>query len=91
MVFKGTNEFKIEAIALSISVSAIAKKKAGKKEPNNPEMIIHFQCSFFLVLNRGSMTRVEMHEYVTGSVCLCVKVLALLHQARRLVIRRPCN
>ena len=41
-VFRGTNEFNIDVIALSISVSAIANRKAGKKEPKNPEMIIHF-------------------------------------------------
>ena len=38
MVLRGTNEFKIEATALSISVSAIAKKKAGKKVPKKPEI-----------------------------------------------------
>ena len=37
MVFNGTNEFKIEATALSISVSAIANKKAGKNEAIKPE------------------------------------------------------
>lgn len=43
IVFIGTIEFNIEAIALSISVSAYAKRKAGKKVPNNPEMAIHFK------------------------------------------------
>lgn len=42
MVLRGTNEFSIEATALSISVSAIAKKKAGKKEPRRPERSNHF-------------------------------------------------
>ena len=42
MVSKGTVAFNIEAMALSISVSAKAKKYTGKKEPNNPEMVIHF-------------------------------------------------
>ena len=40
--FELTNEFNIDATALSISVSAIANKKAGKKEPINPESPIHF-------------------------------------------------
>lgn len=46
IVFKGTNEFKIEATALSISVSAIAKKKAGKKEPSKPDKRSHFHLDF---------------------------------------------
>ena len=33
IVFKGTKEFSIEATALSISVSAIAKKKGWNKRP----------------------------------------------------------
>lgn len=41
-VFNGTNEFIIEATALSISVSAKAKKKEGKKDPKNPEIASHF-------------------------------------------------
>jgi len=32
----------MDATALSISVSAKANKKAGKKVPRNPERIIHF-------------------------------------------------
>ncbi|GAA3595214.1 hypothetical protein GCM10022396_10410 [Flavivirga amylovorans] len=50
IVFKGTNEFKIETTALSISVSAIAKKKAGIKDPKTPVIIIHFQSGFLIVL-----------------------------------------
>src|SRR5690606_3765479 len=42
MVFKGTKEFKIDATALSIAVSAMANKNAGKKDPKNPESAIHF-------------------------------------------------
>ena len=41
IVLIGTIEFNIEAIALSISVSAYANKKAGKKVPNNPDTAIH--------------------------------------------------
>lgn len=47
IVFKGVNEFKIEATALSISVSAMAKKNAKKNAPKNPEIINHFQCFFY--------------------------------------------
>ena len=50
MVFNGVSEFKIEATALSISVSAKAKKKAGKKVPSKPEMITHFQSFLLMVL-----------------------------------------
>jgi len=49
MVLSGTKEFKTDTTALSISVSAIAKKNAGIKEPKKPEIIIHFQ-SFFLIV-----------------------------------------
>jgi hypothetical protein len=42
IVFNGTKEFNIDATALSISVSAIAKKKAGKKDPNSPDKRSHF-------------------------------------------------
>jgi len=48
IVFKGTKEFNTEATALSISVSAMAKKKAGKKDPKNPERKSHFHL--FLVI-----------------------------------------
>ena len=51
MVFSGTREFKMDATALSISVSAIAKKKAGKKEPKNPEMHNHFHLDFGMSFN----------------------------------------
>ena len=44
MVFNGTNEFSMDATALSISVSAMANKKAGIKEPNIPVSAIHFHC-----------------------------------------------
>ncbi|GAB1857554.1 hypothetical protein MHTCC0001_23900 [Flavobacteriaceae bacterium MHTCC 0001] len=43
IVFRGTKEFNIEAMELSISVSAKANKNAGKKVPKNPVKIIHFQ------------------------------------------------
>ena len=33
-VLKGVNEFNMEATELSISVSAMANKNAGKNEPN---------------------------------------------------------
>lgn len=46
IVFRGTKEFNIEATALSISVSAIAKKNAGKNEPNRPEINNHFHLDF---------------------------------------------
>ena len=54
MVLIGTIEFNIEAIALSISVSAYANKKAGKNVPKNPDMAIHlsvFFGKFFKLLN----------------------------------------
>ena len=44
MVNNGTKEFKIEAIPLSISVCAKAKRKTGKKLPTMPEMANHFHC-----------------------------------------------
>ena len=47
-VLRGTNEFKTEATELSISVSAKAKRKAGKKLPRKAEIIIHFHS--FLVI-----------------------------------------
>lgn len=50
IVFKGTKEFKTETTALSISVSAIAKKKAGINEPKTPEIISHFQSEVLMVL-----------------------------------------
>lgn len=43
IVFNGTREFKIEATALSISVSAKANRNDGKKVPNSPVKITHFQ------------------------------------------------
>lgn len=42
IVLIGTIEFRIDATALSISVSAKANKKAGKNVPKNPEIAIHF-------------------------------------------------
>ncbi|GAA4242033.1 hypothetical protein GCM10022292_10800 [Winogradskyella damuponensis] len=51
IVFKGTKEFNIEATALSISVSAMAKKKAGIKEPKRPERRSHFHFDLGIVLS----------------------------------------
>ena len=51
IVFKGTSEFKIEVTALSISVSAIAKKNAGIKEPKSPESKSHFHFDFGIALS----------------------------------------
>tara|TARA_S200000501_G_C20815874_1_gene740531 strand:+ start:1351 stop:1656 length:306 start_codon:yes stop_codon:yes gene_type:complete len=48
-VFKGTIELIIDATELSISVSANANRKAGKKLPKNAEMVIHFHSNFFIV------------------------------------------
>ena len=42
IVFKGTRELRIDVTALSISVSAIAKKKAGIKDPSRPDINNHF-------------------------------------------------
>lgn len=56
IVFKGTKEFNIEATALSISVSAIAKKKAGIKDPSNPEINSHFHFVFGICLSLGNPT-----------------------------------
>lgn len=54
IVLSGTNEFNIEATALSISVSAKANKKAGKKVPKSPVKITHFQS-----LNAIDLTRLK--------------------------------
>lgn len=51
IVLSGTKELSIEATALSISVSAIAKKKAGKKDPKNPDKISHFHLSLGIVFS----------------------------------------
>lgn len=42
MVLSGTKEFNTETTALSICVSAMAKKNAGIKEPKTPEIASHF-------------------------------------------------
>ena len=49
IAFKGTKEFKTETTALSISVSAIAKKKEGINEPKTPDIVSHFQSVGFIV------------------------------------------
>ncbi|MFT7071652.1 MAG: hypothetical protein ACJAX3_000625 [Patiriisocius sp.] len=46
----GVVEFKMEATALSISVSAKAKRKAGIKVPRNAEIAIHFHSLFLIFL-----------------------------------------
>ena len=46
MVLIGTIEFNIEAIALSISVSAYANKNAGKNVPKKPDITIHLSVFF---------------------------------------------
>ena len=43
-VNKGVSEFNTALIELSISVSAIAKRNAGKKLPKNEVMAINFHC-----------------------------------------------
>ena len=48
-VFSGTIELIIEATELSISFSAKAKRKAGKKLPKNAEIVIHFHSNFLIV------------------------------------------
>ena len=48
MVLRGTSEFKMEVMALSISVSAMANKNAGKNDPKKPEIAIHFHCGFLM-------------------------------------------
>ena len=64
IVFNGTIEFSIEATELSISCSAKANKKAGKKLPTNAEIIIHFHClkviSFNLLKVKGINTKAEI-------------------------------
>ncbi|GGD22607.1 hypothetical protein GCM10011368_25830 [Hyunsoonleella pacifica] len=52
MVFNGTSEFKIEAMELSISVSAKANRKAGKKVPKSPVKITHFHSFNFIDFTR---------------------------------------
>jgi len=59
MVSKGTVAFNIEAIALSISVSANAKKYTGKKEPNKPEIVIHFHSFSFKADNLLNPTTIK--------------------------------
>lgn len=60
IVFIGTIEFNIDAMALSISVSANANKKAGKNVPKNPERTIHFMVFFvsFLRLLKPAKKRI---------------------------------
>lgn len=50
MVNKGVSAFKMPAKELSICVSAIQNKYAGKKLPNNPDKITrnHFRCGICL-------------------------------------------
>jgi uncharacterized phosphosugar-binding protein len=50
-VFKGTIEFIIEATALSISFSAKANKKAGKKLPKKADIVIHFHSNLVIFDN----------------------------------------
>ena len=45
----GTLEFKIPTTALSISVSAKAKRNTGIPVPSNAEIPIHFHSNFFMV------------------------------------------
>ena len=64
IVFNGTIEFNIEATELSISCSAKANKKAGKKLPTKAEIIIHFHClkviSFNLLKVKGINAKAEI-------------------------------
>ena len=48
---RGTVEFKMEAIAESISVSAYANKKDGKNVPISPDMASHFQADLLMYFN----------------------------------------
>ena len=48
-MLRGTKEFNTDAIELSISVSAKANRKAGKKLPRKAEIMIHFH-SFFVII-----------------------------------------
>lgn len=48
----GTIELSIDAMALSISVSAIAKRNAGRNDPKNPDRANHFQSDLEMVLSR---------------------------------------
>jgi hypothetical protein len=45
-VFSGVKEFSIDVTELSISVCAIAKRKAGIKVPNIEVIAINFHFSF---------------------------------------------
>jgi len=72
----GTVEFKIETMALSISNSAKAKKKAGKKLPNIAETVIHFHCSFliFLILLKPIINKkIEAKTVLNAPNCIAVK------------------
>ena len=52
----GVVEFKIEATALSIWVSAKANKKAGIKVPKKAEIVIHFHCCFLIFFKKENPT-----------------------------------
>lgn len=51
MVNKGVKAFKMPASVLVIFVSAIQKRNAGKKLPNNPETKMTGRLSFGICLN----------------------------------------
>jgi hypothetical protein len=61
IVFIGTIEFNIDAIALSISVSAKANRKAGKKVPKKPDKAIHLIVLFdkFLKLLKPAINKIN--------------------------------
>ena len=50
-MFKGTIEFITDATALSISFSAKANKKAGKKLPKKADIVIHFHSTLLIFDN----------------------------------------
>lgn len=58
-VNKGVVAFSMEAMALSISVSAKAKKYTGKNEPRNPEITIHFHCFPFSFIKLRKPTNIK--------------------------------
>ena len=75
IVLSGVSEFNIEAIELSISVMAKANKKAGKKVPKIPEILIHFQVflsKFFSF--REPIRKIKIPEINILSATNCIGV-----------------
>ncbi|CAI8315904.1 MAG: Uncharacterised protein [Flavobacteriaceae bacterium] len=72
----GVVEFKIEATALSIWVSAKANRNAGIKVPRNPDTTIHFHSCFrifFKDLNPISNKKIAANKVRKAPNCKGVK------------------